>query len=443
MYENYKKLLKEFVALKSVSTDTAFKGEMIKTVTWLENLLKKGGATVELWKGKNSNPTIFATLGNNKKLPTVLIYGHYDVQPAEKADGWKSEPFTLTETKGKLIARGVVDNKGQILTHIVTALDLYKRGTLGYNVKFVIEGNEESGNPDIAGQLKKNKKALACDMVVISDGEIAGKNPTLEASLRGGGNIKVVYETAPSDLHSGLYGGSIPSASHELSKMLATLKDINNKVCIKGFYDGALKIDKKHVINNSKLGTHADFIKLAGVQSLCTEKVGKNMLDPWTQVGLRPTLEISGISSGYTGNGFKNIVPAKAEARINIRTVYPQKTKEVFALVVDYIKKSTPSYVKVKIETEEHGNPIWLDTETRESKHVMKLLEQSHQKEVLTKYVGGSIPIVADFTEILGKQVLLVSLGNDDCNMHGLNENYSIDLIKKGLKFSELFLSGK
>ena len=210
MIEEYKKLLKEYVSIKSISTDENYAGEMKRMVSWLSDLLKKNSFKVELLPGKKTNPVLFAEYIQSNKLETVLVYGHYDVQPGEKEDGWKSEPFTLTERAGRLYARGVVDNKGQNLIHIVTVLNLIKEGKLKYNVKFLIEGNEETGNADMRNILMKHKAKLKTDHIIVSDGEIAGNTPTIEASLRGGFNMKVTFTTAKNNLHSGLCGGAVP-----------------------------------------------------------------------------------------------------------------------------------------------------------------------------------------------------------------------------------------
>lgn len=438
MFTTYKALLAEFIACKSISTDPSFQSEMKKTVVWLKNLLSRNGFKVKLIEGKHSNPLIIAQLRHNPKLPTVLVYGHYDIQPAEMADGWASDPFTLTERSGRLIARGVVDNKGQILAHIVSVIDAHQAKSLAYNVVFVIEGNEESGNVDIAAQVKAHRKELACDFAVISDGEIVGDYPVIEASLRGGGNIRVQYTTAPSDQHSGLYGGTIPSAAYELTRVLASLRDAKNRVAVPGFYKGAPAITKAQRANNLELGECASVTKLTGTRALVTEAG----IDPYSQIGLRPTLEVTGIRSGYTGEGFKNIVPGHAEARINVRTVAGQDSKQVVNAVVSYLKKMTPAYVKATITAKDPYPAIALPVDSPEARKVSALLERAYGKKVLRKYVGGGIPVVHDFVTGLRVPVLLVSFGNDDCNMHGINENFRIGHIKKALAFCKAFWKG-
>lgn len=440
MFEKYKKLLGEYIAFKSISTDDAYKHEMLKTASWLIETLQNYGFKTKLLKGKFCNPIVFAEYVVNKKFETVLIYGHYDVQPAEKTDGWKADPFILADTGKKLVARGVVDNKGQNLIHIIAIGELIKQGKLKYNIKFMIEGNEETANPDIPTIVAKNKKLLQSDYIMISDGEIQGNSPTIEASLRGGFSMTVTYTTGKTNLHSGLFGGAIPNAAHELTKLVASLYDKNNKVVVPGFYDGLNNID--NVTKNAHIKLHGNgkhIVKLAGVQTLCTEKG----CDFYTQTGLRPTIQATGIKTGYIGDGYANIVPAMAEARLNVRVVSPQKPERVYKLIEKYIKNHAPKHVKVSITHTEFNEPIMVDINNEKVKEVRGLLKKVYKKDPIVKYVGGSIPIVADFKQLLGVETLLVSLGNDDCNMHGIDENFTIDLIKKGLYFSTEFFGNE
>ena len=436
MYETYKTLLKEYISFKSISTDKKFAGEMTKTANWLVKTLKSYGFKAELWHGKVCNPIVYASYIVDPKLETILIYGHYDVQPAEKSDGWKSDPFTLTDNGKKLIARGIVDNKGQNLIHIVAIGELIRTKKLKYNVKFMIEGNEETANPEIPSIIKKYKKALASDHIIISDGEIQGNSPTIEASLRGGFSLTVTYTTAKSNLHSGLYGGAIPNAAHELTKLIASLYDKNNVVTIPNFYKGVTKPDKATLVRHKNMhGTGKEIMKTAGVTAITTEQG----LDFYTQTGLRPTIQATGIKTGYIGDGYANIIPAQAEARLNVRVVSPQDPQKVYKLIETYIKNHAPKQVKVNITHTEFNQPISIDITAPKVEEVRELLRTAYKKEPVVKYVGGSIPIVADFKSLLAIDTMLVSLGNDDCNMHGLDENFTIDLIKKGLTFSTQF----
>lgn len=437
-FENYKKLLSEYVALKSISTDKAFVPEIQKTVSKLSDLFKNNGFMVDILKGPNSNPVVLASHTVSKDLETVLVYGHYDVQPAAKEDGWSSDPFTLSEKNGRLIGRGVVDNKGQFLIHVYTVLELIKQNKLKYNVKFLIEGNEETANEDMGKLIAKNKAKMTCDYVMISDGELASGRPVVEYSLRGGFNLTLKYTTAKTNLHSGIFGGTIPNAAFELSKFLSKLHDSKNKVTVPGFYEGVDKITKEQVASNKKLlKNKKEVFELSGAKALLME----SGMDFYTQTGLRPTLQITGIKTGYIGDGYANIVPATAEARINFRTVRSQNEDKILSAFKKYVAKNTPKYVSYEISHTEPYKSVKVNINSEKVKEVKKLLAKAYEDEVLIKPVGGGIPVVSDFKDVLGKDTLLISLGNDDCNMHGVDENFNIELAKKGLKFSELFFS--
>jgi len=437
--KEYTQLLKKFIAFKSISTDPVFAKECRETAKWLKDVFKESGFKTKLLKGDSAHPVVFASYVVDPTYETILVYGHYDVQPAEKSDGWDSDPFKLTETKTQLVARGAIDNKGQVMVHIYTVLDLIKKGKLSYNVKFLIEGNEESGNEDLPILLKENKDLVSCDHIMVSDGETINDRPTMDLTFRGGGNIKVAYRTAPNAFHSGIWGGAVPSASQAMTEMLATLKDKNNKVNVSNFYKDAPKITDAQRKNNKGLGTAAGIKKLGGLKALLCEKGN----DFFTQTGLRPALEISGISTGYTGIGFQNIVPDYADARINVRTVIGQKTSDVMKSIANHIKKNTPKYVEMVIELDGHGDAVGFPVDTPIALHVQALLEKTYKKKIAFNHCGGSIPIFSDFKHTLKKNVLSVSMAGDDCNMHGVHENFKISLLKKALKFSEAFFSGK
>lgn len=436
-FEDYKKLLNKFVSFKSISTDKKFLPEINKTATWLLELFKNAKFEVKKIESKNSNPVVFAKYIVDKKSKTLLIYGHYDVQPASKEDGWKGEPFELSSSKTKLFARGVVDNKGQILTHIFTALELIKSKNLKYNLIFLIEGNEETSNPDLPGIIRKYKKQFKCDTVIVSDGELTNNKPTIEVSLRGGFNAKLTYRTGKNNLHSGIFGGAVPNASLELSKFLNKLFKADGSISFPEFYKGADKITEAEKINNKRLSKEAvDIKENAGTYKLLISK-GE---DFYTKTGLIPTLQITGFKSGYIDSGFANIVPATAEVRLNFRIVTSQKPELVKKSFEKFVKENTPSFIKYELDFAGLHNPIKVNTKSEFVNETEKLLQKVYKSKVNRKNVGGAIPFVADCKEILGVDTLLIPLCNEDCNMHGANENFDINLIKKGLEFSNLFL---
>jgi len=441
MLENkYNKLLKQFLSFKSISTDPSYQHEIQKTVDWLKNLFEQSNFKVHVFKGENCNSVVAATYVTAPDSETVLVYGHYDVQPANQEDGWFAEPFTLMEKDGRLYGRGVVDNKGQVLIHIYTVLELIKQNNLKYNVKFLIEGNEETSNEDLPEIIKENKEVLACDYIIISDGELLGKNPVLEYSLRGGFNCKLEYKTASNNLHSGIYGGSVPNAAYELAKFVSKLYDQNNKVAVAGFYDNIDEIKQGQMEDNQKLSELSkEMITNTGIKTLLTEPG----FDFFTQIGCRPTIQVTGFKSGYINDGFANIVPSTAEARLNFRIVTSQKSQDVIKAFEAFVKEKTPDYVEYKIEVAHSHEPVKINVDSPKAEEVTALLEKTFETKVFKKPVGGAIPIVSDFKTILGKDTLLVSLGNDDCNMHGVNENFNVSLLGKGLKFSKMLFSKK
>jgi len=433
LIEKFKSNLKEIIKFKSISTDSSFKPEFIKTVDTLVKLFKVNGFKVKVLRGKTTNPYIFAEFNVGKDKKTVLIYGHYDVMPAGDEDMWKSKPFDLTEKSGRLFGRGTVDNKGQFLIHLTAISELIKQKKLSCNIKFLIEGNEETGNVEIADLIKKNKKLLACDFVVISDGEMHENRPTVEAGFRGGGNVKVTFTTAKDAVHSGLYGGSVPNPAHELSNLISKFYDKNNKVAIPGFYKGVDKITKEELKNNKTMRLSLSKLsKLTGIKAFKNEEG----IDYFTQVGLRPMLTVSGIKSGYIGEGFNNIVPCSAEARVNLRFVSSQKPKIILKNFVKFVKNNTPSYVDFKIEFDNNFEAIKLNVKSKLVEDIKEILKEVYKQKVIFVYVGGSIPVVNFFKNSLGVEILSIPLGNEDANAHGANENFKMELVQKALEFS-------
>ncbi|HLD92388.1 MAG TPA: M20/M25/M40 family metallo-hydrolase [Patescibacteria group bacterium] len=429
IYNNYIKLLGQLVSLKSVSTNKKYVGDISATVEWFKKLFIKNNFSVDVIKSKNSNPIIVAKYDVSKNLKTLLIYGHYDVQPAEKSNGWKYEPFKLNKSNTKLFGRGIVDNKGQILIHIITALNLIKDKKLKYNLIFLIEGNEETGNPDMANVIKKYKDNLKSNMALISDGELTNDKPTIEISLRGGFNATLIYQTNSNNLHSGLYGGGVASAPAELTKFINKLINNNGQVNFKNFYIGMDKISKKELDNCKSLNLKA--------KGLMKSK------DFFVNTGLKPTIQITGLKSGYIDEGYANIVPATAEARLNFRIVASQKAKTIAKVFEKFVKTNTPKNVKYELKINGLHDPIKINTSNQFVTKIEKLLENIYRSKVNRKNVGGAIPVVADFKKILNIDTLLIPLCNEDCNMHGTDENFDIKLIKKGLEFSNKLLSKK
>lgn len=431
--KTYTELLHPLIAFRSISTDPAYKGECRATAEWLAAEFKKRGFVSEIIEARTTNPFVHAYYEVDPSLPTVLVYGHYDVQPAN-AEGWHNgDPFSVHEKGGRLFARGVMDNKGQVLVHIATVFDLIAENKLAYNVRFFIEGDEESGSPDIEYILKKHKSALACDYVFVSDGPMpVDGQPVYDATFRMAANIRVQLTTGKNDLHSGLYGGAVPNAGLELSRLLSGMVDTNNMITIPGFYKGiwAPKAELLATANRTQPDKKAQ--SSAGVKKLLTHK--KYAFG--SQTAFLPSLEISGVHTGYTGTGFQNIVPHTADARINIRIAPGQTTKHVCGALEAYIRKHTPAYATVRIEKELYGDPIVVDVNNEYAENARKVAQKVYGKKPMPLYCGATIPIVGLFQTILKRPVVSMGLVNPDCNIHGVNENFKVAAIAKGCSFS-------
>ena len=439
----YLDLLKQLVSFKSVSFDPKYLHEIERTLAWYKKLFSSYNFQVEIIHGFD-NPIIYAEYQTNPEYQTALVYGHYDVQPASIEDGWDSEPFELKERAGRLYARGVVDNKGQHLVHLATILKLVKLKKLAYNIKFFIEGNEETGSPSIEKFFKKHKKQLACDFVMISDGELVAGHPNINAGYRGITNCKVIAKTARTDLHSGIYGGTTPNAALELSRLLSRITDEHHKIKIPGFYDNVTPIAPEIKKLNQKIPFNLKEYKLiTGAKSVL---LPKNM-DYYTQVSMQPTIEISGISSGYTGAGFKSIIPYKAVAKVNFRLVKNQNPEKILNLFSNYLKKLAPKYLDLQFEFPEGSEgsveAVQVDINNRFVNKAKDLLTKVYKQKVLITHHGATLPMMSSLDKVIRKPIVDIPLVNEDCNMHGANENYEIGHLQTALAFSEQFFSTK
>ncbi|KKU09758.1 MAG: putative beta-Ala-His dipeptidase [Parcubacteria group bacterium GW2011_GWB1_46_8] len=434
---NYKQLLSEVIKFQSASTDAQYQDEIQKTVNWYKNIFETDGFKVNVITGYD-NPIIIASYAADPQYKTCLIYGHYDVQPASKNEGWDNDPFTLTEKNGRLVARGVIDNKGQNLVHISTVIELIKEKSLGYNVTFMIEGNEETGSPHLETFIKDNQELLEADFVMISDGEISGGVPNIEVSFRGGFNSTLTVTVGTQDLHSGLYGSAAPNAIHELGKVIASLYDKENKVAVPGFYDDVLPVTQELLDNNKTIPySTEEYKRITGRHAMLSEQG----YDFYTQTGLRPAIEISGIQAGYMGDGYRNAIPYKATAKINFRLVKNQNAQTIIEKFKQQVRSILPEYADFVFETVGPYEGVVLDTNNPYVQKAKIILELIWQKNAILKYNGGGLPIATYFDSILNIPQVLIPLANEDCNMHGANENFAVDYCEKGLAFSKRFLS--
>ncbi len=433
--KEYRRLVQELIKLKSISTDVAFKGEITKTAQWIKELFESSGFTAQLIEGYG-NPIVLAKYNVSDGAKTCLVYGHYDVQPASKDDGWSSDPFTVTEKSGKLVARGIVDNKGQFMIHAVSIIELIKSGKLKYNIIFMVEGDEETGSDLMPKFMKDHQDELKSDLVMISDGEMPYK-PVVSASFRGNVSLTMKVTTANNNLHSGLYGGAVPNAALEMSKLIAGLYDEDYNIQIPKLNASEVQIDEEeerqcNEMNDNKTKLFGEL----GIKRFFDDNKGGFC----GKVGFSTMIGVSGMKSGYVGEGYSNIVPSFAEAKINFRISSNQNPKELIDGFKKFMNSIAPAYVTVEFMNEAGiTDPVKVDISSEDYKQTMKLLAEVYGDEVLVDYCGATLPIVTEIKRMTGVDPLLVSLGNDDCNMHGVDENLSIDLLEKGLKFSGRF----
>lgn len=438
VYNIYVDLLKEYIEFRSIST-LADPLPIRKTLAWLTSTFRQRGFKINVIEGYD-NPIILAELEINKEYPTVLIYGHYDVQPASMAE-WGEDPFSLTEKNNRLYGRGVVDNKGQMLVHLATVIQLIQKDALKYNIKFLVEGNEETGSPSIERFIFEYEKELKSDFVLISDGALAGNKPTIEMGLRGVVNTTLVVKTSDREMHSGMYGGPVPNAIHEAAKLIASIHDNENKVTIPGFYT-KVKTDVKIQDYLLKRNISIDeYEALTGSSAMLLEE-GNNY---FSQIGARPTIQITGFSGGYTEKGYRNSIPSEATIKFNIRLVPDQDPEEVLELFKGYVTDFLPRYVDCRFlrpdDNEGFMPGITLSGNDNYTNTAKKILQEVFKEEVVYDYNGGSLPIVVSFVKVLTTPVVMIPLANEDCNMHGVNENFDLQILEKAITFSYKFLS--
>lgn len=432
----YLELVSKFISFKSVSTDKEYLPQIIEAAEWLKEVFIKNKFDVEIVKDFG-NPLVIASYIVDPSYETCLVYGHYDVQPAKQEDGWDSDPYTLVENENSLTARGVADNKGQIAIHMDTVFQLIKEGKLKYNIKFLIEGEEESGSAGVIRFIKELGEKLAADFLLISDGSFGDGMPEIEKSVRGALNLEIKMRTANTDAHSGTLGGVLPNAGLEMSRLTQKMVDNDNLVQIPGFYDGVTPIDPEIISANSNIHFSEERIKeIIGCKKIFLQP----NVDYYTQLGLYPSLEITGISSGYTDKGFRNGVPSTSICKINIRTAPNQDPKKLFIEIKNWIVSQVPDYVEVEVEKIVAVNGVMLDTSNQYAVQAKETIEDVYGTPAIEVYKGFTLPLMAALVE-LGIPQVIVPLANDDDNVHAVNENFKKENIEKGMEFSRKFFS--
>jgi acetylornithine deacetylase/succinyl-diaminopimelate desuccinylase-like protein len=438
--DNRQRLLDELFDLlrfPSVSADPKYKPHVLKTAEFVaQKLIEAGAEKVEVCQTAGY-PIVYGEKMIDASKPTVLVYGHYDVQPPDPLELWKTPPFEPTVRDGKIYARGACDDKGQFYMHVKAFELMMSTGTLPCNIKFMIEGEEEVGSDNLGVFVKQNKERLKADVVLISDTSMLSmENPSLETGLRGLSYLEVEVTGPNRDLHSGVYGGAVGNPITILAKMIASMHDENNHITIPGFYDKVIDLtpEEKNALNAAPYD-EAEYKKDLDIAEVWGEK-GYSTLE---RTGTRPTLELNGIWGGYTGEGAKTVLPSKAHAKISMRLVPNQSSQEVTEIFTKHFEKIAPPYVKVKVTPHHGGEPVVTPTDSIAYKAAQKAIAESFGKEPIPTRGGGSIPIVALFEAELGIKTVLMGFGLDSDALHSPNEKYDIYNYYKGIETIPLF----
>ena len=428
----------ELLKIASISADPAYNQDVLNCADAVAKHLANAGADqVEICETKGY-PVVYGEKIINPELPTVLVYGHYDVQPADPLELWESGPFepvvkkTELHPEGAIFARGSADDKGQFFMHVKAFEAMMKTNSLPCNIKFIIEGEEEVGSVSLAGFLEENKEKLSCDVILISDTHIySNEQPTVTTGLRGLSYMEVEVEGPNRDLHSGLYGGAVPNPINVLAEMIAKLHDEEGRITIDGFYDNVEIVSAEDRAEMNKLKDNPEEFKksigLSGVEG----ETGYTTLE---RTSIRPTLDVNGIWGGYTGEGAKTVIPSKAFAKISMRLVPYQTDEEITEKFTKYFEKIVTASVKVKVTPHHGGMPYVLQSNTKEFQAAKKAMEKAFGKEVLPYRSGGSIPITSLFEKILGAKSVLMGFGLDSDAIHSPNEHYGLYNFYKGIE---------
>jgi acetylornithine deacetylase/succinyl-diaminopimelate desuccinylase-like protein len=432
--------LKQLLAIPSISTEPRAAEDVRRAAAWVAEHLRAIGCTrSEIWPTAG-HPAVFgAWLGAGPQAPTVLVYGHYDVQPVDPLDEWRSPPFEPTVRDGVIYARGAADDKGQFFVHL-KALEAYLRGAgrAPVNLKFLIEGEEEIGSDHLAACIGAHREDLAADVVVISDSHMIARDvPTILYSLRGLAYMEVEVRGPAQDLHSGAYGGAIHNPAQALCDIVAQLKDEQGRITIPGFYNRVRALDAEERALLAALPfDDARFRAEAGVAATWGES-GYSVLE---QISARPTLEVNGLISGYTGQGAKTVLPARALAKISMRLVPDQEPEEIAELFSAHVRRLAPPAVRVDVRLLHHGRPALLPRDIPQMRAAVRAYEQGFGRAPVFTREGGSIPVVSTFLETLGLPSILMGFGLPDDNLHSPNEKFELSNFYRGITTAIHFL---
>lgn len=435
-FENHKERflneLLDLLRIPSISADSAYKEDVNRCAEHVKQaMLQAGVDKAEVYPTKG-HPIVYGEKIIDPSLPTVLVYGHYDVQPADPLDLWDSPPFEPVIKDGKIYARGACDDKGQFFMHIKAFEIMNKTNTLACNVKMMIEGEEEVGSSNLEEFLHTHKDLLKSDIVLVSDTSmISMEHPSIETGLRGLAYLEVEVTGPNRDLHSGVYGGGVANPINQLCKMIASLHDENNHITIPGFYDNVqeLTAEEREDLNKAPFDIE-DYKNDLGVDDVWGEKDFTTL----ERTGIRPTLDVNGIWGGYIGEGAKTVLPSKAYAKISMRLVPKQNSQEIADLFEKHFMSIAPAGVRVKVTPHHGGEPVVTPTDSKAYQAAAKAIEQTFGKQPIPTRGGGSIPIIALFESVLNVKTVLLGFGLDNDNIHSPNEKYNIENFYKGIQ---------
>jgi acetylornithine deacetylase/succinyl-diaminopimelate desuccinylase-like protein len=435
VHENYPRFLAElsnFLKIPSISTDPDHQPDMLRAAEWLtENMRQVGLVNIQIFKTKK-HPIVFGEILNaGSQAPTILVYGHYDVQPAEPLDLWKTEPFSPAQIGDRLYARGASDMKGQIIATLKVVEAVLATSKLPVNIKFLFEGEEEIGSPSLEEFMQNHKKILSCDFVLNPDaGMIAAEIPTIVYALRGLAYFELRVFGPEHDLHSGIFGGVVHNPAQVLCDLISAMHDEHGRVTLPGFYDNVKDLSTEERLELSRLPIDEKYYK---IKTGVSEIWGEDAYSPAERVGARPTLEVNGMLSGFTGKGSKTVIPSWAMAKISTRLVPDQNPDEVNKQLRNFLETHAPKTVHWDLISF-HGGPASIsDRNLPATRALMNALEKVWGTKPVFKREGGSIPVVASVKRILGVESVLSGFGLPDDNPHGPNEKLELATWKRGI----------
>jgi len=432
---NKERFLDELFSLlriPSVSSKAEHQPDMVKCAErWKELLLAAGCDTAEIHPTKGA-PVVYAEKMIDQNAPTVLVYAHYDVMPAEPMELWKTPPFEPTIVDEKIYCRGANDDKGQSFMHAKAFEYLVNTNQLTCNVKFMFEGEEEVGSKNLYGFCEANKEKLKADVILVSDTSMIDSNtPSITVGLRGLTYLEVEVTGPNRDLHSGLFGGAVANPINILSKMVASITDEKNRITIPGFYDDVLEVsdEERAMMAQAPFDVKA-YKEAIDVEELC----GEEGFTPMEHVGIRPSFDLCGIWGGYTGEGTKTVLPSKAFAKLSMRIVPNQDPDKIAALFKEHFEGIAPKCVKVKVTPHHGGNAYVSPIDMPAYKAAEMAFEQTYGKKPIPTRSGGSIPIIAGFDKILGIKSILLGFGLEEDAIHSPNESFKLAHLYKGIE---------